>query len=112
MAMRVHATAPAAKPSAGPAPFSGFELMMARKLITSRRKERFVSVIAWISVLGITLGVATLIIVMAVMNGFRQELLDKILGLNGHVIVYPSDSRFTDYRDVAEQLRGLDIVVN
>ena len=85
---------------------------MARKLITSRRKERFVSVIAWISVLGITLGVATLIIVMAVMNGFRQELLDKILGLNGHVIVYPSDSRFTDYRDVAEQLRGLDIVVN
>ena len=51
------------------------------------RKEGFISVIAGFSFLGIMLGVATLIIVMAVMNGFRQELLDKILGLNGHLLI-------------------------
>ncbi|MEM9206169.1 MAG: lipoprotein-releasing ABC transporter permease subunit [Pseudomonadota bacterium] len=79
-------------------------MMMARRFITARRSEKFVSVITWISLLGITLGVATLIIVMAVMNGFRQELLDKILGLNGHIIVYPAGQSFTDYSLVADRL--------
>jgi lipoprotein-releasing system permease protein len=55
------------------------------RYLRARRKEGFISVIAGFSFLGIMLGVATLIIVMAVMNGFRKELLDKILGLNGHV---------------------------
>lgn len=91
----------------GAGPFAGFEWMMARRLVTARRRERFVSVIAWISIVGIALGVATLIIVMSVMNGFRQELLSKILGINGHVIVYPSGSEFTDYREVAARIEGI-----
>ncbi len=96
---------------AGAGPFSRFEWMMARRFVTARRSERFVSVITWISVIGITLGVATLIIVMAVMNGFRQELLDKILGINGHVIIYPADTAFTDYAEVAARLNALPDVV-
>jgi lipoprotein-releasing system permease protein len=68
-------------------PFAPFEWMIASRYLRSRRKEGFVSVIAAISFLGIMLGVATLIIVMAVMNGFRKDLFAKILGLNGHIIV-------------------------
>ncbi|MCB1491324.1 MAG: lipoprotein-releasing ABC transporter permease subunit [Rhodobiaceae bacterium] len=86
--------------------------MMARRFITARKSEKFVSVITWISLIGITLGVATLIIVMAVMNGFRQELLNKILGINGHVLVYPADTTFTDYADVAIRLNKVDGVVH
>ena len=55
--------------------------------LRSRRQEGFISIIAWFSLLGITLGVATLIIVMSVMNGFRHELLTRILGLNGHITI-------------------------
>jgi lipoprotein-releasing system permease protein len=72
--------------------------------LRARRKEGFISVIALFSFIGITLGVATLIIVMAVMNGFRQELFDKMLGLNGHVVVH-SLSNFSDYDDVANRIR-------
>src|SRR5215468_9635747 len=70
----------------------------------ARRKEGFISVIAGFSFLGIMLGVATLIIVMAVMNGFRKELLDKILGLNGHLLVQPLESPLTDWKDVADRI--------
>ena len=65
-------------------PFAGFEWMLALRYLRARRKEGFISVIAVFSFLGIMLGVATLIVVMAVMNGFRTELLDKILGFTGH----------------------------
>ncbi len=65
---------------------------------------RLHSVIAGFSFLGIMLGVATLIIVMAVMNGFRKELLDKILGLNGHIVVQPLESPLTDWKEVAERI--------
>src|SRR5213083_1934771 len=65
-------------------PFAPFEWLLSGRYLRARRKEGFISVIAGFSFLGILLGVATLIIVMAVMNGFRKELLDKILGLNGH----------------------------
>ncbi len=67
--------------------FSPFERMVALRYLRARRQEGFISVIAGFSLLGIALGVATLIIVMAVMNGFRQELLTRILGLNGHLDV-------------------------
>jgi lipoprotein-releasing system permease protein len=67
--------------------FSAFERMVAMRYLRARRQEGFISVIAMFSLLGIALGVATLIIVMAVMNGFRAELLGRILGLNGHVNV-------------------------
>jgi lipoprotein-releasing system permease protein len=69
-------------------PFAAFEWMIAGRYLRARRKEGFISVIAGFSFLGIMLGVATLIIVMAVMNGFRTELLNKILGFTGHINVY------------------------
>ena len=68
--------------------FSAFERMVAMRYLRARRQEGFISVIAWFSLLGIMLGVATLIIVMAVINGFRHELLGRILGFNGHIGVY------------------------
>src|SRR6267142_1843419 len=92
-----------AEPS-GTHPFSRFEWMLSLRYLRARRKEGFISVIAGFSFLGIMLGVATLIIVMAVMNGFRKELLDKILGLNGHLLVQPLESPLTDWKDVAERI--------
>ena len=77
-------------------PFAPFEWMLSLRYLRARRKEGFISVIAGFSFLGIMLGVATLIIVMAVMNGFRKELLDKILGINGHLIVRPLEAPLTD----------------
>ncbi len=89
-------------------PFAPFEWMLALRYLRARRKEGFISVIAGFSFLGILLGVATLIIVMAVMNGFRKELFNKILGLDGHVVVYKVGSDdFPDYAAVAKQLRGI-----
>ena len=85
----------------GPKPFASFEWMLAGRYLRARRKEGFISVIAGFSFLGILLGVATLIIVMSVMNGFRAQLLDKILGLNGHVIVHSISGPFNDYKSVA-----------
>jgi lipoprotein-releasing system permease protein len=90
-----------------PSAFSPFEWMVALRYLRARRKEGFISVIAGFSFLGITLGVATLIIVMAVMNGFRQELFDKMLGLNGHVVVHSLDPNFTNYDDVAGKIRAV-----
>lgn len=83
--------------------FSPFETMMAMRYLRARKAEGFVSVIAAFSFLGILLGVATLIIVMSVMNGFRQELIDRILGLNGHLSVYAS-SPITDYQDISDNI--------
>src|SRR3970282_287630 len=85
-------------------PFSSFEWMLSLRYLRARRKEGFISVIAGFSFLGIMLGVATLIIVMAVMNGFRKELLGKILGLNGHLLVQPLESPLTDYQALAERI--------
>ncbi|MCP4393233.1 MAG: lipoprotein-releasing ABC transporter permease subunit [Alphaproteobacteria bacterium] len=84
--------------------FSAFERKVAFRYLRSRKKG-FVSVIAGFSLLGIALGVATLIIVMAVMNGFREELLSKVLGLNGHIGVYSKGGRpIMDYRITAAEL--------
>jgi lipoprotein-releasing system permease protein len=91
-------------------PFSGFEWMLALRYLRARRKEGFISVIAGFSFIGIMLGVATLIIVMAVMNGFRNELFDKILGLNGHMLVRPLGEEFKNYDEVARRLRAVDQV--
>lgn len=85
-------------------PFSPFEWLLASRYLRARRKEGFISVIAGFSFLGIMLGVATLIIVMAVMNGFRKDLFSKILGLNGHIVVYKVGDAFTDYEDMAKKL--------
>jgi len=85
-------------------PFAPFEWMLSGRYLRARRREGFISVIAGFSFLGIMLGVATLIIVMAVMNGFRKELLDKILGLNGHLLVQPLESPLTDWKDVSDRI--------
>jgi lipoprotein-releasing system permease protein len=88
-------------------PFSPFEWMIAGRYLRTRRREGFVSVIAGFSFLGIMLGVATLIVVLSVMNGFRKELLDKIVGINGHIFVAPIDSPLTDYAEVSRRISAL-----
>jgi len=92
---------------AGAGPFSLFERMVAWRYLRSKRKETVISVIASISFIGIMLGVATLIIVMAVMNGFRTELLTRILGINGHLILQPIDRPLDDYAEVAARIAGV-----
>jgi lipoprotein-releasing system permease protein len=94
--------------STGTHPFAPFEWMLSLRYLRARRREGFISVIAGFSFLGIMLGVATLIIVMAVMNGFRQELLSKILGLNGHLLIQPLESPLTDYAAVADRISKVD----
>ncbi len=77
--------------------FSAFEWMMAGRYLRARGRDGVISVIAGVSLLGIMLGVAMLIIVLAVMNGFRAQLLDKILGVNGHLTVQVLDQSFVNY---------------
>ncbi len=87
--------------------FNAFERKVAARYLRARRGERFVSVIAIFSLIGIALGVATLIIVMSVMNGFRQELLSQILGLNGDISVYGQQAPLTDYNAMAARIRQI-----
>jgi lipoprotein-releasing system permease protein len=98
---------PAAAGATGTRAFAPFEWMLAKRYLRARRKEGFISVIAVISFLGIMLGVATLIIVMAVMNGFRNELFQKIMGINGHVLVHKIEVPFEDYEEAAKRLAGV-----
>src|SRR5437588_7968419 len=88
----------------GTRPFAPFEWMLSLRYLRSRRREGFISVIAFFSFVGIALGVANLIVVMAVMNGFRVELLDKILGLNGHLLIQPLESPLTDWEEVSDRI--------
>jgi lipoprotein-releasing system permease protein len=88
--------------------FGSFERKVAARYLRARRGERFVSVIAIFSLVGISLGVATLIIVMSVMNGFRQELIAQILGLNGDISVYGANGALTNYDDIAAKIRTIN----
>lgn len=90
-----------------PKPFAAYEWWLALRTLRTRRREGTISVIAGFSFLGILLGVATLIVVMAVMNGFRKELTSKILGVQGHILVQPIDSPFTDWQSLASQMRSV-----
>jgi len=92
----------------GTHPFAAFEWMLSLRYLRARRKEGFISVIAGFSFIGIMLGVATLIIVMAVMNGFRHELFDKMLGLNGDLLIQAEGSPFTDWDAVADRVAKVD----
>ncbi len=90
-------------------PFAGFEWMIALRYLRARRKESFISVISLFSLLGIMLGVATLIVVMAVLNGFRAELLDKILGFSGHATIYRRDvTPIPDFKELQARLEKID----
>src|SRR3954467_9233261 len=93
-------------------PFSGFEWMVAARYLRAKRAESFISVISGFSLIGIALGVATLIIVMSVMNGFRAELLGRILGLNGHVIVQSTSGSIPNYDAMVARMRQVPGVTN
>ncbi|HQT66404.1 MAG TPA: lipoprotein-releasing ABC transporter permease subunit [Acetobacteraceae bacterium] len=92
--------------------FGSFERRVAARYLRARRGERFVSVIAIFSLIGIALGVATLIIVMSVMNGFRDELLAQILGLNGDIGVFAAGPPLTNYDDLAAKFRAIPGVIS
>jgi lipoprotein-releasing system permease protein len=87
--------------------FSRFERLVAFRYLRPRKAEGFISVIAAFSFLGIALGVATLIIVMSVMNGFREELLGRVLGVNAHIGIYALQGPLTDYEGLAARLRDV-----
>ena len=92
--------------------FSAFEVTVACRYLRARRRDGFISVIAGFSLAGIGLGVATLIIVMSVMNGFRAELMGRILGLNGHLgVSAPLGDGLKDFDSVAKRLRSVEGVV-
>ena len=96
------------EPSSGKSrPFGAFEWLLAMRYLRARRREGFISVIAGFSFAGIMLGVATLIIVMSVMNGFRTELLSKILGLNGHMFVRGIGMHVMNYDEMAANIAEL-----
>src|SRR6187399_1364464 len=89
----------------GTRPFSPFEWMVSLRYLRARRREGFISVISIFSFLGIMLGVATLIVVMAVMNGFRTELLNKILGFSGHATIVSEDREpIANFKPIADRL--------
>ena len=88
-----------------------FERFIAFRYLSSKRKEGLISVIAWFSLIGIALGVATLIIVMSVMNGFRTELLTRILGLNGHITVYDRQAPIKDFSQLALRIGEIPSVL-
>ncbi len=92
--------------------FGPFERAVAGRYLRARRGERFVSVIAIFSLVGIALGVATLIIVMSVMGGFQVDLLNRILGFNGHLGVYAAGAPLTDYDALAARIRVVPGVVS
>ncbi|MBV8889948.1 MAG: lipoprotein-releasing ABC transporter permease subunit [Alphaproteobacteria bacterium] len=92
--------------------FNSFERMVAFRYLRARRQEGFVSVIAIFSLLGIMLGVATLIIVMSVMNGFRADLIGRILGLNGHLGIYGQTAQLTDFDAMTQKVRAVPGVVS
>lgn len=92
--------------------FSPFERLMAFRYLRARKAEGFVSVIAGFSFLGIMLGVATLIIVMSVMNGFRSELIGRILGLNGHMSVYTSGGPLMGYQPLQSDIEQVNDVAS
>ena len=91
--------------------FSKFERLVARRYLRAKRKEGFISVITGFAFTGIALGVATLIIVMSVMNGFRHELLSRILGINGHIgIMSPLGYPFNNYQEAIKELAEIEHV--
>ena len=92
--------------------FNETERTIALRYIKSRRVEGFISVSAWFSLIGIVLGVATLIVVMSVMNGFRTELVDRILGINGHLIVYKKNGlSIENYNKIVSQISDTQNVI-
>ena len=92
--------------------FSKGEQFIAFRYLKSRREEGFISISAFFSLIGITLGVATLIVVMSVMNGFRTELVNRILGINGHLMIYSSNNNYVnDYNSIIKKIINFENVL-
>ena len=88
------------------------ETFIAFRYFRSRRNESFISISSLFSFLGIMIGVATLIVVMSVMNGFRSQLIDKIVGINGHVLVYLKENSLSKNLDFVSKLEELEEIEN
>ncbi len=91
--------------------FSPLERLIAMRYLRSKRQEGFISVITWFSLIGIMLGVATLIVVMSVMNGFRQELFQRVIGLNGHMNIYAMQGPLDNHQVLAERVSKVKDVI-
>ena len=85
--------------------FSSLEFFIAFRYLKAKRREKFISVTALFSFIGILLGVATLIVVMSVMNGFREELVSKIIGINAHISIFPKYESKYQYNQIIEDLQ-------
>jgi len=88
-----------------------FELFLGIRYLKAKRKQRFISVITIISVIGVMVGVMALVVVLSVMNGFRSDLMNKILGVNSHVLVLNLSGTFSGYKQVAEKVKKIKGVV-
>ncbi|EFK11631.1 lipoprotein releasing system, transmembrane protein, LolC/E family [delta proteobacterium NaphS2] len=88
-----------------------FELFLGIRYLKAKRKQRFISVITIISVIGVMVGVMALVVVLSVMNGFRSDLMNKILGVNSHVLVLNLSGTFSGYKQVAEKVKKIEGVV-
>ena len=85
--------------------YNSFEFFLAFRYIKSKKTEGFISLSSWFSFIGIALGVATLIIVMSVMNGFRSELVNRILGINGHLMIYSQNGQLiSKYNEISKKV--------
>ena len=85
---------------------SRYERMIAKRYLLPGKGEGFIFLVAGISLVAVMLGVAALIIVMSVMNGFRAELFDKIVGLNGHAVVQGYGGRLPDWQSILKQAKA------
>ncbi len=90
---------------------SPLEYMMAKRYLLPGKGERFITMVAGISLVAVMLGVGALIVVMSVMNGFRAELFDKSVGLNGHAIIQGYDGKLSDWREILEEAKKTDGVI-
>src|SRR5512137_1829673 len=88
-----------------------YELFVGLRYLKAKRKSTFISIITVISTAGVALGVMALIIVLAVMTGFEEELKEKILGTNAHIVVMKSGGGITDYNGLMQKLKGFGGVV-
>ena len=88
-----------------------FEVFVAWRYLRAKRKQAFISVITVISVLSVMVGVTALVVVLSVMNGFREDLIDKILGVNSHLLVLNYKGAFSDYEKVAARVNSVEGVI-
>ncbi|MGD2127169.1 MAG: lipoprotein-releasing ABC transporter permease subunit [Desulfobacteraceae bacterium] len=88
-----------------------FELFLGIRYLKAKRKQAFISVITVISVIGVMVGVMALIVVLSVMNGFREDLMSKILGVNSHLIILSHEGAFTEYEKAAKEANRVEGVI-